>query len=186
MQMPNIYGYKITTQRYHDKSRNYIAGLQTSLDLIVNKTKSRNYRISMLADGLQSTLLNTPHFSLFKDHIHKSFPEKQISLLPNGNQIVRYTSSEILPPPGPGRVFWYAKTDSYMSFLYARELDHPLDLISLVINTFVREPFSPEGMSIVSQLYELTDTYGFDETPEDKEIRIHGVTYGRIYGISTP
>lgn len=184
MQMPNTNGFNITTQRFHDIPRNYIFGVQTSLDYIVNKTKSRKYRISMLADGLQDILVNIPHFKIFRDHFHKIFRPKQLVKLHNGSYIARHTD-DVLPPPKFGRVFWYAKTSYYMIFLYAREQDHPSDLINAM---FLGDSKSLEFDAVVAraafrQFAEQDE--GWD-IPENKEVVIAGVTYGKIYGISTP
>ena len=94
----------------------------------------------------------------------------------------------------------YLRLDDVYSYLAVQQLDQLNEILSdelkplkVIISRQGAEP--PNGMSQQDwQSYCLNDAkilakqhrFGFDETPEDKEIRIHGVTYGRIYGISTP
>lgn len=72
-----------------------------------------------------------------------------------------------------------------MIFLYAREQDHPSDLINAM---FLGDSKSLEFDAVVAraafrQFAEQDE--GWD-IPENKEVVIAGVTYGKIYGISTP
>lgn len=177
-----LHGINVTTQRYHNVEANYIVGVQFDLDIGLNKVKSRTHEISALATYFKQHLEHFPHSEYFLEHFHKRFISKHITNLPNEDFVVRHTIRN-LPRPNPGRVLWYAKSSAYAMFVYTSEENHPADIVNGLLEAHVpRDKTNIYNMTMWSNFNAFTK----HTVREDRSIIIAGVTYGKIYGISTP
>lgn len=178
LQFPSYSGLNITTQRFHDIGSNSIFVLQTNLDMIVNKTKSKKYRISYLAHVIETEYAHIRGFNHMIQDMGTRFASRTGLKFPNGDMLVK-ESGATLPPPGPDRAVYYVKTSYYSVFLYLRK-GADRKPIKDMFHIRLFEDWHRDWQD----RYEILDD--LIESEVAREVEYRGVIYGKILGISTP